>query len=249
MTGGRDPGQVLLLGHRGAVAASFVENTLSSVDRALRSGADGVEIDVRLTADCVPVCLHDPTLGRTTGDARPLGDVLAADLPAGVARLDDMLELVGDRGRLIVELKKPDAGVVGTVEAVAAVLRRSQVPDLVISSFDRSLLGALRLLLDEGDVPRTLTALLGRPGLPLGLLLKRAFADGHDQVHPHVLSLLTRLDLVRTAAQQGITVTGWTVNRASDLVRLAEAGVEAAITDDASAAFQVLAQEGLARAI
>jgi glycerophosphoryl diester phosphodiesterase len=243
---------VLLLGHRGAVTPSCPENTLASVDRALRGGADGVEIDVRLTADGVPVCLHDPGLGRLTGTRTELAEVLRADLPSvgghPIPTLEEVLDLVGDRGRLVVELKKPTTGVVGTVEAVAAVLGRHRLGDVVVSSFDRRSVRALRMVLDAQALPAVRTALLGRPGLPLGALLQRALVDGHDEVHPHVLSLLTRLDLVRRATQQGITVTGWTVNRSSDLARMAAAEVDAVICDDPRAAQMSLHRPALVEA-
>ncbi|MFN2579189.1 MAG: glycerophosphodiester phosphodiesterase [Pyrinomonadaceae bacterium] len=51
----------LIIGHRGAAAVA-PENTLASFARALRDGADGIELDVRLAGDGVPVVIHDATL-------------------------------------------------------------------------------------------------------------------------------------------------------------------------------------------
>src|SRR5688500_7507276 len=56
----------LILGHRGA-AAHAPENTLPSFRLAERAGADALELDVHLSADGVPVVIHDPSLLRTTG--------------------------------------------------------------------------------------------------------------------------------------------------------------------------------------
>ncbi len=53
--------RVLVVGHRGA-RARFPENTLPAVRHALEAGADGVEVDIRVTADDVPVVAHDATL-------------------------------------------------------------------------------------------------------------------------------------------------------------------------------------------
>lgn len=235
---------MLIIGHRGAVAIGHPENTLASVDRALRLGADGVEVDVRLTADGVPVCHHDPGMRRTAGDARHVVAMACADLPsvAGhpVPRLSELLDLVGDRGRVVVELKTPHwpgGASTGTVEAVASVLGRRRRDNLVVSSFDRP-----RLLQMRQCGVGVRTALLGRPGVPMGVVLRRAVQDGHQEVHPHVTSLLARLDLVRTAAQQGIAVAGWTVNRPDDLTRLADADVRAAICDDPRGARLALGQ-------
>ena len=56
----------LIIGHRGA-SAHAPENTIPAFKLAERAGADAIELDIRLTADGVPVVVHDPTLLRTTG--------------------------------------------------------------------------------------------------------------------------------------------------------------------------------------
>jgi glycerophosphoryl diester phosphodiesterase len=58
-----------IIAHRGA-SGSAPENTIAAFERAVRQGADAIELDVRLTADGVPVVLHDATLDRTTEVAR-----------------------------------------------------------------------------------------------------------------------------------------------------------------------------------
>jgi len=55
----------LKIGHRGA-AGEAPENTLASFDLALRQGADGIEFDVQLSSDGVPMAIHDARLARTT---------------------------------------------------------------------------------------------------------------------------------------------------------------------------------------
>jgi glycerophosphoryl diester phosphodiesterase len=54
----------LIIGHRGASALA-PENTLAAFERAMRDGADGIEFDVRLARDAVPVVIHDAGLRRT----------------------------------------------------------------------------------------------------------------------------------------------------------------------------------------
>src|SRR5207253_1739431 len=58
------PTYPLILGHRGASAVA-PENTLAAFSRAISDGADGIEFDVRLSRDHVPVVIHDATLNRT----------------------------------------------------------------------------------------------------------------------------------------------------------------------------------------
>jgi glycerophosphoryl diester phosphodiesterase len=54
----------LIIGHRGASALA-PENTLAAFARAFDDGADGIELDVRLARDGVPVVIHDPSLSHT----------------------------------------------------------------------------------------------------------------------------------------------------------------------------------------
>ncbi|MGR6035314.1 MAG: glycerophosphodiester phosphodiesterase family protein [Candidatus Nitrosoglobus sp.] len=68
-----------LIAHRG-YAKAFPENTLLSLDAAVSAGARFVEFDVQLTADEVPVVLHDDTLARTAGHKGSIFDIYAADL-------------------------------------------------------------------------------------------------------------------------------------------------------------------------
>jgi len=68
-----------IIAHRGASGAA-PENTLPAFDLAVRQGADAIELDVRLTADGVPVVLHDDTLDRTTGGHGPVKALSLAEL-------------------------------------------------------------------------------------------------------------------------------------------------------------------------
>jgi len=69
----------LIIGHRGASAVA-PENTLSAFARAVRDGADGIELDVRLSRDGVPVVIHDAMLPRTRLRKRLVARVKLATL-------------------------------------------------------------------------------------------------------------------------------------------------------------------------
>src|SRR6185503_14444987 len=73
------PTTPLILGHRGASAVA-PENTLAAFSRAMSDGADGIEFDVRLSRDGVPVVIHDANLNRTAGVARRVSDLTAKEL-------------------------------------------------------------------------------------------------------------------------------------------------------------------------
>src|SRR5215208_2524413 len=69
----------LIIGHRGASAVA-PENTMAAFREAIATGADGIEFDVRLTRDGVPVIIHDSTLRRTGGLQRRVSDLAASEL-------------------------------------------------------------------------------------------------------------------------------------------------------------------------
>jgi len=73
-----------IIGHRCA-RAEAPENTLAGLRRAAALGARWVEVDVRLTADGVPVLLHDATLERTTSGHGALAGTTLAELERGDA--------------------------------------------------------------------------------------------------------------------------------------------------------------------
>jgi len=76
-----DPNFPLVIGHRGA-SAFAPENTLAAFERALADGADGIEFDVRLARDGVPVVVHDSTLRRTARIDASIAALSSSDLSA-----------------------------------------------------------------------------------------------------------------------------------------------------------------------
>jgi glycerophosphoryl diester phosphodiesterase len=69
----------LIIAHRGAMK-DRPQNTRSSFDRALACGADGIEFDVQLSADGVPVIYHDRSMRRINGSHRRLSDFSLKEL-------------------------------------------------------------------------------------------------------------------------------------------------------------------------
>jgi glycerophosphoryl diester phosphodiesterase len=125
---------MLRLAHRGD-ARRAPENTVAAIEAALEiAGCDGVEFDVRLSADGVPVLLHDETLARVQGRPERVDALPARTLEdVGVPSLADVLATVPHRARLNVELKGRHDRVV--VEVLAAG-RGPGLMNAVVSSFD-----------------------------------------------------------------------------------------------------------------
>jgi glycerophosphoryl diester phosphodiesterase len=221
---------IQVLGHRGAPAPGTPENSVAAVTQALHQGADGVEIDVWLTAAGTLVCAHD-LAGADVNSLATLAELLtAAQRPAGA--------------RVVVEAKPvADAAVAqATADALAGVLRTSAgTADITISSFDADLLAIIRATC--ADLP-VRTALLGHKSATAAAVVQRAHRDGHDEVHLSVVAVRRAPLAVATARWLGLSVALWTVNGRVDLRWAAELGVDAVITDDV-----VLARGELDRAV
>ena len=139
--------------HRGA-SATEPENTLRAFRRALEIGAEGIEFDVHMTVDRVPVVIHDRSIARTTNghgnvDELTLGALAEIDAGHGerIPTLHEVLDLVGDRVHLDVEIKQA-----GIEREVLATLARCPDTRWAISSFDWNVLRAVRALSHDAEL-------------------------------------------------------------------------------------------------
>ena len=210
--------RIQVLGHRGAPSPGIAENSVAAVARALRQGADGVEIDVWLVGNGTLVCTHELAGADVTSLATLPELLAAAQRPAGA--------------RVVVEAKPvADAHVAqATAEALADVLRTSAgTADITISSFDADLLATIRATC--ADLP-VRTALLGEKTDAAATVVRRAFRDGHEEVHLPLVGVRRSPQAVESARDLGLSVALWTVNRPEDLHWAAELGVDTVISDD-----------------
>ncbi|MBI2394505.1 MAG: hypothetical protein HYV09_33355 [Deltaproteobacteria bacterium] len=138
----REP--VMVIGHRGAPLVA-IENSIESFRAAKAQGADGVELDVALTADGVDVVMHDELLDRTTTCTGAVRDRTVEGLGGcrlkngePVRTLEAVLAEIGPEFRLIfVELKVFDGRAVAQADdVVAQVLRSGHAAKVVASSYD-----------------------------------------------------------------------------------------------------------------
>ena len=101
--------------------------------------------------------------------------------------------------------------------------------DVTVSSFAPDIVATVRTLLPHGSGVRT--ALLGRPEDRALAVLQRAVDSGHDEVHPHVVSVLAETGVVAAARACGLAVIPWTVNAEHGVQRLEMLGASGLITD------------------
>lgn len=225
--------EVEVLAHRG-VSGQHPENSLGAFLEARRVGADGVELDVRRSADGALVVHHDAVIaGRG-----PVAGLRVADLPVEVPLLDAALEACAGM-TVNVEIKnlpsEPgwDEAELAAMAVAQAVAERGLFASVVVSSFSAASLDAA--LAAEPDL---VTALLAPPGADATRALEMAAERGHLGLHPHHWTVTP--ELVAAAHGRGLAVRAWTVDDTDRVRWLAEAGVDAVITNRPAAALEAL---------
>ncbi len=226
----------LVFGHRGASHAA-PQNTLAAFRAAAEAGADGVELDVYLTADGVPVVIHDEEVSGTTDGSGYITEMTlpqVKELDAGrtfgpafagehIPTLEEVIAEVGDRLLLNIELK-PSPRQHGLEEAVATLIARMGMTHRVwFSSFRPYMLYTIRTF---------------APDVPCGMLYDpMSFAarllggiTPHEAIHPQWM--LVRRRLVRRTHRRHMRLITWTVDDAADAERASAWGVDAVITNE-----------------
>ncbi|WP_282604661.1 glycerophosphodiester phosphodiesterase [Pelagibius sp. Alg239-R121] len=228
-----------IMGHRGA-AASAPENTLAGIRQAAAYGAVWVEFDVKLTADGIPVLMHDDSLKRTTGKDALASELSLADfraLDAGswfgpefagetVPSLEETLGLLRELDMAAnIEIKPSPGEEADTVTKTIEVLERvwpATSPAPLMSSFSRRSLEALQKQ---------------APKLPRGYLVEELPDDwssiakdlGCVTIHHYAKAVTARQVTETKAAGYGLAV--YTVNDPEQARELLEWGIDCLITD------------------
>lgn len=220
MTTGRRP---LRLAHRGDWRRA-PENTIAAFRAALAVPAcDGIEFDVRVSADGVPIVLHDETLGRVQGLPERADALTAQQLgELGVPTLAAVLTAVPPPAILDVELKGEHG------QAVMEVLvagRGSALADAVVSSFETDTLERIGGLMP--DWPRWLN---------VEDLSPSTVATAQDLRCRGIAAEWRAIDLGSAARVRaaGLDLAAWTVRRRPTFDRLARLGVIAVCVEAAA---------------
>ena len=217
----------LIIGHRGASAVA-PENTLAAFEAAVAAGADGIEFDVRLSRDGVPVVIHDETLYRTSGVRRRVAEMTVNELNQfDVPSLAQVFELFESNDLILyLEMKEVDVA-----EECCRLIEQYRLKDRVIfECFEHSALKTVKSI-----DPTFKIAPLFQP--PASFILKRALAVEADEIALH--HRLTNKRLVAKARDAGLKVVTWTVDDPAWIERAREFDVRALITNDPAALIQL----------
>jgi glycerophosphoryl diester phosphodiesterase len=202
------------------------ENTLASFREARRRGATWVEIDVKLTADNVPIVMHDASLKRTTGVDRLVALTPRAELPKDVPTFEAAIACFQELGLgCNVEIKPCEGREAETARVAVATLRRrwpSTLPPPLLSSFKPDSLAAAR----EAAPEFARAILLGELNDDWRL---RADAIGAAGVNTDGKKLAS--SRAREVKQAGFALSAYTINDAAQARALVAMGVDCVITD------------------
>ena len=211
-----------IYGHQGASAVRR-PNTLEAFAEARRMGADGVELDVRSTADGVLVVHHD---------------VLPDPLPQWVPTLEDALDACA--GLIVnVEVKNspldPDFDPSDRIGRTVAELVGGRLgsPEVIVSSFNLATIDAVRAV-----DPAIATGWLTLDAFDQPAAAATAAERGHTALHPHEGGVTAAV--VAAAHDLGLRVTTWTVDDPERMRQVAADGVDGLITNVPDMAVGVL---------
>jgi glycerophosphoryl diester phosphodiesterase len=246
----------LIFAHRGG-AGLFPENTIPAFDRGLALGADGLEFDVHLSRDGVPVVHHDRLLDRTTDATGPISAKDVAQLTkvnacAGFVRsgrqwdggfacvptLREVLDRYRD-ARIIIELKGASATLARAV--VDEVRQANAFERICIGGYSWRALNEVRQY--EPRLATSASHIEVRGAVYGGWVGRRvrqpAFAAFQVPERVGFTRIVSRR-FIRIAHDAQIAVQVWTVDEPTDIRRLLEWGVDAIMTDRPDVALKAL---------
>lgn len=250
----------LIIGHRGASAVA-PENTMAAFREAIAVGSDGIEFDVRLTRDGVPVVIHDSSLRRTGGLSQRIADLTWAEiskvdvgswftrknnLPQGsfanefVPSLAELFTLFQSNSLTLYLEMKCDSPVeyAPLAEACCRMIAEHVMKDRVrVECFQ---LPALRVVKEIDAEIRTVALFEPSISNPSVLsdqsIINKATGIGAAAIALH--HRLARRSLVEKAKANGMHVAVWTVDDPVWIGRARTICVDALITNDPSIMLQ-----------
>lgn len=219
----------LVFAHRGG-AALAPENTIEAFDNGLACGADGIELDVHLSADDIVVVHHDRTLDRTTSLRGPISARSADELVnASVPTLESVLARFRET-RIIIELKVNSSRL---AQAVVGLVRRAGAVDRVcVGGFGRRAIRAVRA------IDPAIATSAAREEVRYALYrswcrcpVRTARYGGYQVPERAGATRVVSPLFIKDAHRASLAVQVWTVNTVTDARRLLDMGVDALITD------------------
>jgi glycerophosphoryl diester phosphodiesterase len=223
-----------VVAHRGA-SGNFPENTLLAFAHGLADGADALELDVRTTADNVPVVLHDESLDRTTNGTGLLRSTRFADLrrlDAGrgerIPSLSEVLEQF-PQVPIILEVKEARA----TQAIKTELVRHDARTRVLVGGFEHAAIAPFGDGWSRSASRREVASFWAgaKAGLPWWVRVKKSAYVAFTVPECHGRWRVVDARFTRRASVAGKPVHVWTVDDVSDGRRLRGIGVNGIITN------------------
>lgn len=225
--------KILNIAHRG-YSGKFDENTMIAFKKAIEYEADGIETDVQLSKDGIPVLIHDETLDRTTNGHGFVKDYTLDELKTfktkngkRIPTLEKLLKLVetSDLKVLNLELKNSIIPYEGLEVKVLTMIYEHNLQDkVIISSFNHMSLVKIR----ELDSTIVLGALTDSTLANVPKYLKDISVECY---HPCFTSILDK-KYIKAIKAAGIKVNTYTVNKEKHMKMVIKAGADSIITNE-----------------
>ncbi len=233
-----------IVAHRG-IATEAPENTIASFQKAVELGADAIELDVRLTADRIPVVYHYFYLQETTSATGPIFDFMLEQLrhvkvffkndpsvkEGHISTLSEILAMFGGKIGLEIEIKGPEPE---AAEIIGNVLNKFQNlwDTFEVTSYEPALLLAVQKICPG----LTADLLFPRSESWMGLDVVQYLTIHHSRlaharaVHLHPTQLTEAI--VAALRNQGIEIHAWDVNDEESLDMITRLGIPRICTDN-----------------
>ncbi|MDQ4123910.1 MAG: hypothetical protein M3209_20920 [Acidobacteriota bacterium] len=243
----------LIIAHRGA-SAQAPENTLVAFRRALADGADGIELDVRVARDSVPVIFHDANLRRTAMREGRLSDFTSQELAkirvgawfnlkfpkraradylnVTIPTLAELFDLMrANKLPIYVELKCENGNHRRLAQAVAGEIKNFDFRNrIVIKSFNHDAAGEVKRLIPEIKTAALFAPRPMRVLNPSNALVLPALHLDAEEISLHY-SLATER-AVQKASDADLKTVIWTANHSAWVRRAVRLGIYGIITNN-----------------
>ena len=230
-----------IFAHRGA-SGHAPENTMEAFKMAIEMGADGIECDIQLTKDGIPVVIHDETIDRTSNGSGYVKDMTYEELDryrynnghekfkeCRLAKLGDLLDLVKDADIVLnVELKTEVFPYRGIEKVLLEELeKRDMFNQVIASSFNHYTIRDLKEAAKEYKSRIETAWLLKSMMLDVPSNAKKYDIDG---IHPPVYHVNNE-EVFLEYVSSGLPIRAWTVNEEAEMEKLMKMQVDAIITN------------------
>ncbi len=215
---------VLNFAHRGA-SGYYAENTMLAFGKAIEMGCDGIETDVQLSKDGVPVLIHDETVDRTTHKKGYVSDFTFSELAElGIPSMEQLVVLAKRCSKLLnIEIKNGRSWYEGIEEKVIGIIKKYDMTHkTILSSFNHYSMVKCKMLCKEIETGLLYVEALYQPEKYCGYV-------GADAIHPNYIVL--NKQIVKDVHEAGYKVHPYTVDDQSVMCGLIEMGVDMIITN------------------